>query len=310
MSKKKIIIIGASGLIGQKLYKELKNDYKIFVVGRDVDKLKNIFPEAECINWQKQAEELVYILEKAYAVINLAGRSIQSKRWTEFGKNTISVSRTSIIQQFYNLIQKTKKKPKQWIQASAVGFYGNTIDKTNENNKKGKGFLADLSFLMEEEANLFKNLNIKVISLRTGLVLDKNGGLIQKMKKPFQFHMGGHLGKGNSFFPWIHMSDEVRAIHFLIQNENAEGPINLCSPKVITQKEFCKELAKAMNTYSWLHIPKWLLKLSFGKQMANELFLQGQNCFPSKLLELGFEFNYHKIDHALTDIFKNNKSKN
>lgn len=303
-NKLQVIIIGGSGLIGKALYQELKDDYNVIITGRNAEHLKGIVKDAPFINWQKNPDTLQHYLEKSDIIINLAGESIVNQKWTERGKEAILVSRTSVIQQFYNIVSNGRHYPQLWIQGSGIGYYGNTSYPTNEASSKGEGFLADLSEAMETEASKFEKLGTRVCSIRTGIVLAKQGGALQNMVKGFRFHMGGHLGNGDAFFPWIHIEDEVRAIRHIMETPGLNGPVNLCAPEQISGRTFFKAIAKAMKSISWLHTPAFALSMIFGKQFAQEVLLNGQCSIPEKLIDSGFKFKHKNAEIALKHILR------
>jgi hypothetical protein len=147
-----------------------------------------------------------------------------------------------------------------------------------------------------------KEFGIRVVVLRTGIVLYKNGGVLRKLLFPFQLFLGGPMGSGRQWFPWIHLQDEVHAILFAMANERIDGPVNLTAPDCVRLSEFCDALGTALHRPSWLHVPAVLLKLALG-EMAEPLLLHGQKVIPRKLLETGFKFQFPVLNDALQNLF-------
>ncbi len=302
----KIIIIGATGLIGQRLVGHLEQNetHHIVIVSRRAAKSWRMFPnQKDFPEWDGKDEKAIgEIIAGADAVINLAGESIAGGRWTEKRKKRILDSRVQSTTALVSAINKIEKKPSVLLQASAIGYYGANADKIfDEKSPAGKGFLPQVTQSWEEAA---KDLDkrVRLVLLRTGVVLDKRGGALEQMQKPFKFGVGGHIGNGKQWFSWIHMEDEVRAIAFLLENGKASGIYNLTAPEPVTMKVFAKSLGKAMKRPSWLHVPSFAIKWMMG-EMGEEMLLSGQRVIPKRLLDQGFTFNYNKDEMALKQIY-------
>lgn len=297
----KAIIFGGTGFLGSKLAYELcKKGHSVNIVSRSKKQsTKNI----EVVQWDyKNPLILKEILYKQDLVINLSGASISSL-WTSKRKNSLIESRvkhTSLIVKTLN--QTTQFKPKLFIQASALGYYGyNTRLHLTESESKGEGFLANLCELWEN-ATRFLN-DVPFVILRTGLVLDKDYGILPTLSIPFKLFLGGNLGKGKNYMSWIHINDWTNAILFLIEKKvNDSGPFNLCSPHPVTQNEFNSTLAKQIHRPKWLNVPSFFLNLLPGN-MGKELILSNQHVIPEKLLSSGYEFEFKYIRDALEDIY-------
>lgn len=188
------------------------------------------------------------------------------------------------------------------MQGSATGYYGSQGEqKIDESFPKGLGFLADVTKAWENSLHIEDKTKTRIVYLRTGLVLGEKGGLLSRLKLPFQLFTGGHLGNGQQWMPWIHIEDEIAAIKFLLENINTFGKFNLCSPDPVRMKIFCKSLGKALHRPSWLNVPAWLLKILLGS-FAEELILTSQNIYPKKLADAGYKFKYKTIQDALNSI--------
>lgn len=301
----KIILIGATGFIGKHLFHYLKKkQHQIVVVSRNKAKAQKFFPgHQDFAEWDgKDEHAFAAIAENSGAVINLAGANLAGKRWSEQRKQIILNSRVNSTSAVVNAINSVEEKPEVLIQASAVGYYGANPEKTfRESDHAGEGFLAEVTTKWEAAA---KDLDKKVrlVFLRSGAVIGKNGGALQKMEIPFKFGVGGHIGSGKQWFSWIHIEDEVSAIAFLLENKNASGAFNLTAPQPVKMNVFAKNLGEAMHRPSWLHVPAFAIKLLFG-QMGSETILQGQRALPEKLVDHKFHFLYGDAKSALKQIY-------
>jgi len=300
-----IVLIGATGFIGQRLVKHLEpKNYQLTIVSRSKAKAEGIFPKRRnFVEWDgKDVQALAAIINGSDSVINLAGESIAGGRWTEKRKQQILNSRIQSTQAVVNAINMAEKKPEALLQASAIGFYGADPDRIfDENADSGKGFLAEVTAKWEQAAQGLDK-SVRLVFLRTGVVLDSEGGALPQMMMPFKFGVGGHVGSGGQWFSWIHIDDEVRAIEFLLENEKASGPFNLTAPEPVTMKEFSKKLGTALKRPSWLHVPSFAIKLLMG-QMGDEMLLNGQRVIPKKLEEAGFTFRFTQVEDSLAYIF-------
>jgi uncharacterized protein len=301
----RVVIAGGSGLIGRKLIEALLSaQHETIVLSRSPERAGMIFPSAAVQFWDgKTSDGITHILEGTDAVINLSGESIAARRWTRVQKERILSSRIQSTQALLGAIKQTKRKPSVLLNASAVGYYGNVPDGgVTESSSKGEGYLADVCDRWEAEALKAQELGVRTVLLRTGIVLDKKAGTLQKLLLPFRFFIGGPLGSGAQWFPWIHLQDEVRAILFALENEQLSGPLNLAAPGSVRVSEFCGALGKIIRRPSWIHAPASMLKLALG-EMAEPLVLHGQRVMPEKLVDAGFKFDYPVLEDALRDLF-------
>jgi uncharacterized protein (TIGR01777 family) len=301
----KIVIIGATGFIGRKLFTALdKEEYDLTVVTRDAVNAHKVLGEhAEFCEWDGYDEaRLSAIFADAGAIINLAGENIGAARWTENQRKKIITSRTNITSAVVRAINKLDKKPDVLLQASAIGFYGSDYKNSfNENSPAGKGFLAEVTQKWE---NAGKGLHedVRLVLLRTGVVLAKDGGVLVEMAKPFKLGAGGYVGNGKQWLSWIHIDDEVDAIQFLMEHHEASGIFNLTAPEPETMKCFAKEIGKALKKPSWLNVPSFAIKLAMG-QRGEELLLASQRVLPDRLIEAGFTFQFTEARIALANIY-------
>jgi uncharacterized protein len=298
----KVILAGGSGLIGTALVKELlgrKHDL-ILLTRRNLPENSRL--PYKVVQWNPASENWMQFVDGADVVINLAGASIGAGRWTDSRKKEILESRTLTTRAIVNAISKSKTKPRVLINASAVGFYGNVPEgDVTEDHPMGEGFLPDVCEKWEAEALKVKQYGVRIVLLRTGIVLDRNGGALQKLLLPFRLFAGGPVGSGDQWFPWIHLKDEISAIIFALENQSINGPVNLSVPQSVRMKEFCRTLGRVMHRPSWLSVPPVILKTMLG-EMAQPLLLDGQKVIPQKLLDAEFRFEFPNLEAALKDI--------
>ena len=294
---KKVFIAGGTGFIGNSIIPALlKEGYEVQVLVRNKEKAKKLPSSCKVIwgNPAKSGEWQKYLKETDIA-INLAGQNIFA-RWTKAYKKLILESR---IKSTENIVSSLKKSA-LLINASAVGYYGdkgNTL--VTEDSPPGNDFLAKTCIEWEKRALKAKEKGVKIIIARLGVVLGTTGGMLPKILPIFKLGLGGTLGKGNQWFPWIHIKDLVSAILFLIKKEK-EGIYNFVSPNPVTNKEFTKTLGKVLKKPTLLPVPVFMMKLIFG-ELAN-IIICSIRAYPKNLLELGFKFKFETIEDALKDL--------
>ena len=297
----KIVITGATGMIGSLLVERLATrfDTALVLLSR---KPAQEFPVAnrQWLAWQPGASgEWQRAIDGADAVINLAGEPIAGKRWSPRQKLILRSSRIEATQSLVEAIGKSKVKPKTLISASAVGYYGPHGDeRLNEDSKPGDDFLSRLCVDWESEAKNAESFGVRVSVLRTGIVLAKGAGALQKMVPPFKLFAGGPLGSGLQWMPWIHIDDEVGLIEFLLDRADARGSFNGTAPNPVTMAEFSQALGRALNRPSWASVPPSVLALMLG-EMA-DMLLTGQRAIPDAALKLGYQFKYPHLADALS----------
>lgn len=304
---KKIVIFGGSGFIGQHLIEELKDDYEIIILTRDPSRVdsashKNVSIQTYSLNDPKS---LLPLFEETDGVINLAGQNIGDKSWSADFKNQILQSRIDTGKLIKDVFETCKNKPSFFIQGSATHYYGvEPTDNEITENKPGVKdcFLSTVAVKAEENISQLKN-QTRLIYARTGIVLDRNDGALSKMAMPIKFFVGGPLGSGEQWVPWIYIKDIVRAIRFVIENENLEGGVNLTAPIPLKQKAFAKAIGKVINRPAFLPAPAFALRMILGKDRANDLLLSGLRVVPDKLIRAGFQFQFGSIEKTLKDIY-------
>lgn len=302
----KIIVAGGTGYIGQALCQQLLDaGYTTIVLTRDVERARMLLSQKVTLaQWDgRNVADWHHHLDGARAIINLTGESIGGGRWTSERKRRILDSRIQSGTALIAAMRKIKHKPKVFIQASGIGIYGNRGDDVlDETSPAGKGFLAELAIQWEQSVLPVRELGVRLVYIRTGVVIGANAAFLKQVTLPFHWFLGGHLGSGKQWISWIHLYDEVAAILFLLARDDLEGAFNLSAPNPLPAKTFYKILGKVMNRPSWFHVPSFILKIALG-EMAKELVLSGQRATPARLLKAGFGFRFPELKMALTDIF-------
>ncbi|MBP1155521.1 MULTISPECIES: TIGR01777 family oxidoreductase [unclassified Paenibacillus] len=292
----KVAIAGGSGFIGKHLTQYfLEKRATVILISRQ--KRKSEHPLIRNITWA-ELDKSVKPLEGLDAIVNLAGETI-NQRWTPKAKERILQSRLESVEKVESMIQRLETKP-VLVNASAIGIYGKSETNSfgEDSDLSVEDFLSDVVDKWEAAAEMIPDT--RVVLLRLGIVLDKNGGAFPKMSMPFRLGLGGRIGSGKQVMSWIHIYDVVRLIDFCIENENVEGPVNATSPHPVTNDDFGRMLAKVMNKPYAFPVPSFLLKLMFGEMSM--LLLQGQRVIPHVAITNGFQFQYPLLEMALNDL--------
>lgn len=300
-----ILVIGATGLIGRSLAGELKaGGYKVIASSRNAAKARKVLgPDTEIREWDgRSLPGLLEMLTGIDGVVNLAGENIASGYWTKKRKQKITESRLGPAKLLTAAILRMPAKPSFLIQASGIGYYGtDVIMPADESFNAGSGFIAELVKKWERSVSPLEESGMRVVYLRTGIVLAKNGGMLKKMLLPFRFYAGTTLGSGKQMISWITLKDLVRVIRYLAENEKAQGPYNLVTPQPVSMRYFTRAIGKTIQKPVWLRMPAFLLKIFIG-EMAKETILASQVILPGKLKQEGFTFKLENIDTALLDL--------
>ena len=302
----RIVITGATGFIGRALCRELQGDYELVALSRDAKKAAAIVGQyARVVEWDgRTAGGWASEVAGALAVVNLAGENVAAGRWSRSQMGCIRQSRVHSARAILDAIEGARKKPGVFVQASAIGYYGSCADEAlDEDSPAGKGFLADVCRQVETVAVRSEALGVRSATIRTGVVLGREGGALPKLMGPFRFYVGGHVGSGRQWFSWISLRDEVRAIRFLIEDGDGRGPFNLTAPEPVTMKAFCRSLGKVLRRPAWTVVPGPVVRLLAG-QMADEVLLAGQRVIPRRLMEAGFRFEHAVAADALAAIIR------
>ena len=241
------------------------------------------------------------LLEGFDAAIHLSGENIVG-RWTEKKKNSIRESRVLSTRYLVNLFSGLQNPPKTFICASAIGYYGDRgEERLTERSAIGSGFFPDVCREWEDEANRASDLGVRVINLRTGVVLSSKGGILSSLLLPFKLGLGGVIGSGGQYISWISIEDLSRIIVYMLEHAEVTGPVNAVSPNPVTNRQFTAALARILRRPAWFAVPAFAIRLFFG-EMGRSTILAGSMVFPEKLLSSGYEFLYKDLDSALEDI--------
>ncbi len=299
---RKVIITGGTGFIGNALaHRLLKKGYEVIGVSRDPFNKKSSDKQMRYIPW----DELRFEVERAEAVINLAGAPLMVFPFNSANKKSIIESRLMAGEAVAFALKKAEIKPKVLIQASAIGYYGSRGNENlDESSPGGQGFLAELCRRWEDTTAQAERLGVRRCVIRTGIVLG-HGGFLNAMSLPFKFFAGGAIGTGKQYHSWIHIKDEIHAIIHLIENKNTSGVYNLTAPEPVTNAEFTKILGKVLGRPSFLRKPEFLIKL-FAGELAKEVLLSGQKVYPKRISESGFKFGFPSLEAALREIYGKN----
>jgi len=291
----RILITGASGLIGTALRKSLEQKGReLLLAGRHNPEKPNQ------IKWTvEEGFAEPERLEGVDAVIHLAGESISALRWTEEKKRAIRDSRVLGTRSIVDAMSRMNQKPKIFIAGSATGIYGDRDgEEMNESSVPGDTFLSEVCKAWEAESLRAEGLGIRTVLLRTGIVLSKDGGALAAMLTPFKLGVGGVVGSGRQYMSWVSLDDEIGAINFVLENENIRGPVNVVSPNPATNQEFTKTLGEVVHRPTFLPLPAFAVDLIFG-EMGDELLLNSTRVIPEKLLDAGYQFNDINLKKAL-----------
>lgn len=295
-----ILITGGTGFIGQELRETLlKKGKNLVIITRNPKKYEDeSATNQRFISWDS---DLTKEMENCEAVINLAGENIFGQRWNEDVKKRIYDSRIDSTRSLVEAMEKAENKPSVFISASASGIYGDQGDSIlTEEQKAADDFLANVCVDWEKESQKAKELGVRVVNPRIGIVFEDGGGALEKMIPPFRFFVGGPIGDGKQYMSWIHRSDLVNALIFPVEKEELVGAYNVCSPNPATMNEVAATLGDVMNRPSFFRVPKFALELAFGE--AAQPITGSIRMQPKQLQVHGFEFRYEELEEALADI--------
>lgn len=296
----KILITGGTGFVGQRLLKKFDT---CVVTSRSKSRAQRKLGESlQVIEWQSTGEPLdLTNHEDIDGVVNLMGESIAEGRWTPDKKERIRKSRVEGTSRLVDALLALPQLPRVVVSASAVGIYGDCGDDVvDESYRKADGFLADVCHEWEEATQPLVDAGVRVVTLRVGIVLGREGGALAKLLPMFRLGLGGKLGNGKHYVPWIHVEDLVSLIQWSVENDNVVGPVNGTAPNPIRNSTFTKAIANAVRRPAFLPAPKFALKLALG-EFADSLF-SSQQVIPKAALDGGFQFKFSQIDDAMREI--------
>ena len=299
----KLLIAGGTGFIGRHLINHLKNKHQITVLTRDTKKSMQVLPKIAAITWaDKTLQETLASMD---VVINLVGENIGDRRWSKSIKSKILKSRTETTSQLCLYINQipSEKRPRLF-NTSAIGVYGLQPDITSQNQtvydeqsippSPPTDFLSEVGTAWETPLKQYDEID--GVTLRLSVVLHPSGGMLKKIRLPYQLGLAGRIGTGCQPFSWIALHDLISIVSYLLEHPELTGVFNLVAPEVVTQKQFARLFSRYLNRPCFIPTPAFLVKLLFG-QMGNELLLQGQNVKSERLKN--FPFKYKTLDHSL-----------
>jgi uncharacterized protein (TIGR01777 family) len=296
----KILITGATGLIGRALQKSLRErGHELLLASRKEPK-DNSYIQWDPENGFADAGRL----EGIDAVVHLAGESISALRWTDEKKKAIRDSRVIGTRNIVDTISDLKERPRVMVAASAIGFYGDRGDEElTETSKPGKNFLAEVSREWEAEARRAEDSGVRTVLLRTGIVLSKDGGALGTMLTPFKFGLGGVIGDGKQWMSWISLDDHIEVINYALENENIRGAVNSVSPHPVTNQEFTTIMGEVLYRPTFIPLPEFAVHLAFG-EMGEALLLDSTKVIPKRLTDAGFKFKFPDLKKAIENAVK------
>ncbi|CCG87849.1 TIGR01777 family oxidoreductase [Erwinia piriflorinigrans] len=294
-----ILITGGSGLIGRPLTAHLLQlGHRVSVVTRDVAAARSKLGERVGL-WSGLDQQ--QDLNDIDAVINLAGEPIAGKRWSHAQKRLLCDSRWQITERLVALIKASSRPPALLISGSATGYYGDSGDQVLTEDDPGHDeFTHQLCARWEQLAQQAQSDQTRVCLIRTGVVLSKQGGALAQMKLPFKLGVGGALGSGRQYMPWIHLEDAINGILWLLDKPELHGPFNLVAPYAVRNERFAAALGQAMHRPAWMRAPAMAIKLMMGESAV--LILGGQHVIPQRLEASGFTFRWYDLEQALQDV--------
>ncbi len=298
----KIFITGSTGFIGRALVLRLQRDgHSIVAWVRDEKRATSrLGANVELLSMDADEVTLARALSDCDAVVNLAGEPLIG-RWTTARRARLAESRVKLTDRLVDAMAASKNAPRVLVSGSAVGYYGDRGEEIlTEESPPANDFLAQLCQDWERAASRAESLGVRVVAVRTGIVLGRDGGALSKLLTPFRLGLGGPIGSGRQYMPWIHLHDHVEIVASALSDARCSGPINATAPSPVTNKVFAKALGRVLHRPAFAPLPAFVLRTALGE--AASVLLTGQRALPEKLGRLGFTFQYEALDAALADI--------
>lgn len=297
----RVVIAGGSGLLGRALTRNLvAGGHHVTVLTRSESRDA---PGVEAVLWNPDGKADVWAraLDGADAVVNLSGAGIADRPWTPARKSLLRSSRLDPTHSLMAGVESCRYRPSVFVQGSAVGYYGASLEDRpiDESCPAGTDFLGRLCVEWESAAQPAADLGCRLVTVRTGLVLDARGGVLPPIARPFRFFVGGPVGTGRQYFSWIHVHDWVALVAWAIGNMAIAGPLNASAPHPVTNDQLSRALAHALGRPCWLRVPPFALRTLLGVEMADAVLLNGQRVVPTRALASGFRFQFTDVDQAL-----------
>lgn len=294
-----ILLTGGTGLIGRALCRQwTQQGHRLTVWSRSPQRVAALCGAQ--VRGIGRLEELAE--EPLDAVINLAGAPIADRPWTRARKSLLWASRITLTEQLLAWLGQRAQKPRVLLSGSALGWYGDGGERELDEDSLAvsEDFGAQLCGAWEETALRAEALGIRVVLVRTGLVLAKDGGFLKRLLLPFRLGLGGRVGSGRQWMPWIHLADQIALMDFLLRQESASGPYNACAPRPVRNGEFTRALGRVLHRPALVPVPAFVLRVGLGE--LSGLLLGGQRALPKRLSAAGFVFRFTDLDAALEDI--------
>ncbi|GAA5232623.1 TIGR01777 family protein [Verticiella sediminum] len=295
----RILLTGGTGLIGRALCRHWhEQGHELIVWSRSPQRVPSLCSGARGIGRLRDLDGAAPL----DAVVNLAGASIAGRPWTASRRKVLWSSRVDLTRELVAWLGDQPSRPAVLLSGSAVGWYGDGEQRhLDENSPASRAdFGSKLCVAWEQEAERARQLDMRVVLIRTAPVLAPQGGFLARLRLPFSLGLGGRLGRGEQWMPWIHLEDEVGLIDFLLQREDCVDPYNACAPQQVRNVEFTQALAQALRRPAVLPVPAWALRLALGDMSV--LLLGGQRLAPRRALEAGYPFRHPRLDEALADV--------
>ncbi|HWV37074.1 MAG TPA: TIGR01777 family oxidoreductase [Vulgatibacter sp.] len=298
----RVFMSGATGFIGRALALRLRREgHAVCAWVRDEGRARSLLgAEVDLLSTEAPGERLVETLGGCDAVVNLAGASVIGARWSAARKRELVESRVGVTARLVEAMAEAGR-PRTLVSASAVGFYGDRGDEAlNEESDAGEGFLARLCRDWEEAARRAEARGVRVVRLRMGVVFGREGGALAKLLPPFRAGVGGRVGSGRQYAPWIHLHDVVEILAAAVEDERLDGAVNAVAPEAVTNADLTRALGRALHRWTPLPIPPIALRAAFGEGATT--LVSSQRVVPGRLLEMGFRFRFPTLEGALADL--------
>lgn len=295
----RVLVSGASGPIGSALRASFERE-----TAEVVRLVRGAPNNAGEVQWNPMAAVPAAMVSGFDAVVHLSGETVMG-RWTEAKKKAIRESRVTSTKNLAAALARTDRKPRVFVCASAIGFYGDHGDEIlNEDSASGPGFLPEICREWERASRIAADAGIRTVNVRIGLVLSAKGGALSAMLMPFKLGVGGRIGSGKQWWSWIHVDDIIGGIRHAIGNESVSGPVNLVGPNAVRNAEFTKVLASVLRRPAIFPVPEFVVRLAFGTQAAEEMLLASQRVVPARLEASGYAFRYRELRTALGNLVR------
>jgi uncharacterized protein len=303
----KIVLAGGTGFLGRPLATELASrGHQVVVLSRESKP-----PETSGIRyaaWQPDGSSSgvwAREIDGAEGIVNLAGAGIADRRWSEARKRELLESRVLSTRSLVSAVRAANTRPSVFVQGSAIGYYGTSDTQTfDESFPPGRDFFGDLAQAWEAEAQPIGSLGCRLVFIRSGVALEKDGGALAEMQRPFKFFAGGPVASGRQYLSWIHRDDWIAMVVWALETPSVSGVFNATAPEPVTNAVFSKALGRALHRPSWIPAPAFALCVMFGKEFADIALINGQRVVPAHAQALGFSFKHPTIESALAAIYR------